>query len=232
MGEHLVLEGVYAGYGDTTILEDVSLALPKGSVWALLGRNGAGKSTLLSTILGRTTFKAGRIAYEDTDVSRLPIHLRARMGMGLVPQEREIFHSLSVEDNLQVCARPGEWNIEAVYELFPRLAQRRENLGNRLSGGEQQMLAFGRALIGNPSLLLLDEPLEGLAPAVADVLLDAILKLKSLGQFTIVLVEQHARVALEVTERAIVLNRGRISYLGQSADLLGDEELLTRLVSC
>ncbi|NYT69764.1 ABC transporter ATP-binding protein [Pusillimonas noertemannii] len=232
MGEHLVLEGVYAGYGDTTILEDVSLALPKGSVWALLGRNGAGKSTLLSTILGRTTFKAGRIAYEDTDVSRLPIHLRARMGMGLVPQEREIFHSLSVEDNLQVCARPGEWNIEAVYELFPRLAQRRENLGSRLSGGEQQMLAFGRALIGNPRLLLLDEPLEGLAPAVADVLLDAILKLKSLGQFTIVLVEQHATVALEVTERAIVLNRGRISYLGQSADLLDDEELLTSLVSC
>src|SRR5690606_2735081 len=205
----LVLEGVYAGYGDTTILEDVSLALPKGSVWALLGRNGAGKSTLLSTILGRTTFKAGRIAYEDTDVSRLPIHLRARMGMGLVPQEREIFHSLSVEDNLQVCARPGEWHIEAVYELFPRLAQRRENLGSRLSGGEQQMLALGRALIGNPRLLLLDEPLEGLAPAVADVLLDAILKLKSLGQFTIVLVEQHATVALEVTERAIVLNRGR-----------------------
>ena len=232
MGDHLVLENVYAGYGDTTVLEDISLTLRSGGVYALLGRNGAGKSTLLTTILGRTSFKSGTIVYEGGNIARLATHLRAGLGIGLVPQEREIFHSLSVEDNLRVSARPGDWDIDAVYELFPRLAERRSNFGNRLSGGEQQMLAFGRALIGNPKLLLLDEPLEGLAPAVADALLDVILKLKATGNFTIVLVEQHAIVALEATEYAIVLDRGKISYSGSGAKLLEDEALLTQLVSC
>ena len=232
MDKHLVFDDVCAGYGDTTILENVSLALRKGGTCALLGRNGAGKSTLLSTIMGLTTFKSGTIQYKNIDVDRVSTCRRSAMGIGYVPQEREIFHSLSVEDNLQVAVRAGEWNIGKVYELFPRLAQRRNNLGNRLSGGEQQMLAFGRALVGNPELLLLDEPLEGLAPAVADLLLDAIVKLTSLGEFTIILVEQHATVALEVTEHAIVLNRGKVSYSGLSATLLQDEQLLTKLVSC
>ncbi|HWK60811.1 MAG TPA: ABC transporter ATP-binding protein [Eoetvoesiella sp.] len=232
MDSHLRFEDVCAGYGDTTILENVSLDLRRGGACALLGRNGAGKSTLLSTVMGLNTFKSGSIRYGNADVSRMPPHRRSALGIGLVPQEREIFHSLSVEDNLRVAVRAGEWNVEKVYELFPRLAERRGNLGNRLSGGEQQMLAFGRALVGNPELLLLDEPLEGLAPAVADILLDAIVTLKSLGGFTIVLVEQHATVALEITEQAIVLNRGQVSYSGSSADLLKDEPLLTRLVSC
>lgn len=232
MDEHLIFEDVCAGYGDTTILENVSLTLGKGGTCALLGRNGAGKSTLLSSIMGLTTFKSGTIQYKNTDVSRMSTCRRSAIGIGFVPQEREIFHSLSVEDNLQVAVRAGEWNIAKVYELFPRLAERRNNLGNRLSGGEQQMLAFGRALVGNPELLLLDEPLEGLAPAVADILLDVIVKLTSLREFTIILVEQHATVALEVTEHAIVLNRGQVSYSGLSATLLQDEQLLTKLVSC
>jgi len=232
MDEHLVFDDVCAGYGDTTILENVSLTMRKGGTCALLGRNGAGKSTLLSTIMGLTTFKSGAIRYKNTDMPHLATCRRSAMGIGYVPQEREIFHSLSVEDNLQVALRAGEWNLGRVYELFPRLAQRRNNLGNRLSGGEQQMLAFGRALVGNPELLLLDEPLEGLAPAIADLLLDAIVQLSSSGEFTIVLVEQHATVALAITEHAIVLNRGQVSYSGLSAMLLRDEQLLTKLVSC
>jgi branched-chain amino acid transport system ATP-binding protein len=164
----IVLAGVRAGYGDTVVLENVSLVLTEGATLAVLGRNGVGKTTLLATIMGHTTLRAGSIRFGGVEVARLPAYRRARMGMGFVPQEREIFRSLSVEENLLVAARPGRWSLARVYDFFPALAERRRNGGNELSGGEQQMLAIGRALMGNPRLMLLDEPLEGLAPVIVD----------------------------------------------------------------
>jgi branched-chain amino acid transport system ATP-binding protein len=226
----LRLSGVRAGYGETVVLEDIGFGLLERGSLAVLGRNGVGKTTLLATLMGHTTFHAGAIEYRGRPIERLPAYERARLGIGYVPQEREIFPSLTVEENLSVAARPGRWNLERVYELFPAVAGRRGHMGNQISGGEQQMLAIGRALMGNPSLLLMDEPLEGLAPIIVDALLKSLARLIREESLTVVLVEQHAKLALEVTEHALVLNRGRISYLGASAELLADPASLTSLV--
>jgi branched-chain amino acid transport system ATP-binding protein len=211
-----VLDGVEAGYGETVILEDISLTVPPGGTLAVLGRNGVGKTTLLSTIVGRTRLRAGRIAFAGADISALPGYRRARLGIGFVPQEREMFRSLSVEENLVVAARPGKWSVPLVYDLFPQLAARRGSRSTQLSGGEQQMLAIGRALMGNPTMLLMDEPLEGLAPVIVDALLTALEGLKHEDNLALVLIEQHARIALEFAAAAIVLDRGRIVFSGAS----------------
>ena len=230
MSGGLVLDGVEAGYGETVVLEGISLDLPAGGSLAVLGRNGVGKTTLLATIMGHCGLRAGHISFAGKQVSGLPPHRRVSLGIGLVPQEREIFPSLTVEENLLVAARPGDWSVARVYDLFPSLAARRKNRGNHLSGGEQQMLAIGRALMGNPDLLLMDEPLEGLAPVIVDTLLGALAKLKTDGHLSLVLVEQHARLALEFTGEAIVLDRGAIVFSGQSQELLDTPQRLDALM--
>jgi len=230
MADALKLEGVRAGYGETVVLEDVAFALPERGALAVLGRNGVGKTTLLATIMGLTTFHAGAIEYRGAPVAGLPTHARNRLGIGYVPQARDIFPSLSVEENLTVAARSGRWDLARVYDLFPRLAERRSHRGNQISGGEQQMLAIGRALMGNPALLLMDEPLEGLAPIIVEMLLKAMERLIRDEALTVVLVEQSAKLALEVTSSALVLSRGRIVHRGPSAELLADPERLTALV--
>ena len=226
----LSLERVRAGYGETVVLEDVDLELPERGSLAVLGRNGVGKTTLLATIMGHTTFHAGQIRFQNGTVQHKPVYERCRLGIGYVPQERMIFPSLSVHENLDVARRPGRWTIEGVYDLFPRLGERRSAMGNQLSGGEQQMLAIGRALMGNPSLLLMDEPLEGLAPIIVESLLQSLKKLVSEHSLAIILVEQHAKIALQVTQTALVLNRGRVAYSGTSAELLADADRLTGLL--
>ncbi len=230
MSRALLLRDVRAGYGETVVLEDVALELPGRGALAVLGRNGVGKTTLLATIMGHTTFHSGSIEYQGRPIAGLPVYERCRLRIGLVPQAREIFPSLTVEENLAVAARPGRWTIERVYDLFPKLAERRGHWGNQISGGEQQMLAIGRALMGNPTLLLMDEPLEGLAPIIVEVLLQTVQRLIREDALAVVLVEQHAKVALEVTQSALVLNRGRVAYSGPSADLLADPQRLTSLV--
>ncbi|MFO1314588.1 MAG: ABC transporter ATP-binding protein [Burkholderiales bacterium] len=231
MPDLLRLQGVRAGYGATVVLEDVELALAERDSLAVLGRNGVGKTTLLGTIMGHTTLHAGTIEYAGNSMTRLPVHERARLGMGLVPQGRWIFPSLTVEENLTVATRRGPWTLERVYELFPRLAERRRHMGNHISGGEQQMLAIGRALMGNPALLLMDEPLEGLAPIIVDALLLVLHRLIGEESLTVVLVEQSARLALEVTERVMVLNRGRAVFCGPSAELRADPQRLANLIA-
>jgi branched-chain amino acid transport system ATP-binding protein len=226
----LSLSQVRAGYGETVILEDVDVELPARGSLAVLGRNGVGKTTLLATIMGHTTFHAGRIRFQDTEVQQKAVYERCRLGIGYVPQERMIFPSLTVHENLDVARRPGRWTLDAVYGLFPRLKERTAAFGNQLSGGEQQMLAIGRALMGNPSLLLLDEPLEGLAPIIIEALLSALKKLVADESLAIILVEQHAKIALQVTQTALVLNRGRVAHFGPSAELLADPQRLTSLV--
>ena len=230
MAEALRVAGVRAGYGETVVLEDIAFGLPERGSLAVLGRNGVGKTTLLATLMGHTTFHSGSIEYQGMPIERLAAYERSRLGIGYVPQEREIFPSLTVEENLTVAARPGGWTLERVYEFFPGVAQRRSHMGNQISGGEQQMLAIGRALMGNPSLLLMDEPLEGLAPIIVEALLKALQRLIREESLAVVLVEQHAKVALEVTQDALVLNRGRISYIGTSAELLADPQRLTSLI--
>jgi branched-chain amino acid transport system ATP-binding protein len=230
MAEWLALRQVSAGYGETVVLEDVSLSIAEGSTLALLGRNGVGKTTLLATIMGHTTLHGGSLALAGRDITRLPVHKRALAGFGYVPQEREIFPSLTVDENLTVAARPGRWDLARVFDLFPRLAERRRNMGNQLSGGEQQMLSVGRALMGNPSLLLLDEPLEGLAPVIVDSLIAAFHRLRQDDGLAIILVEQHARLALEFATHSIVLDRGKVVYDGASRALLDDAERLGELI--
>ena len=230
MSELLRIDALRAGYGQTVVLEDIALALPERGSLAVLGRNGVGKTTLLGTVMGHTTLHGGSIEFRGHSVARLPVYERSRLGMGFVPQGRWIFPSLSVHENLIVAERAGPWTLARVYELFPRLAERRTHMGNQISGGEQQMLAIGRALMGNPSLLLMDEPLEGLAPIIVDAILKVLQRLIREESLTVVLVEQSARLALEVTERAIVLNRGRIVYSGASAELLADPKRLADLI--
>ncbi len=230
MAELLRFSRVHAGYGPTVVLEDIDFAMEERSTLALLGRNGVGKTTLLATIMGLTTLHRGSIEYRGKPIVRLPVYDRSALGLGYVPQAREIFPSLTVEENLLVAERSGAWTLERVYELFPRLAQRRTHMGNQISGGEQQMLSIGRALMGNPQLLLMDEPFEGLAPAIVDSLIVSIRKLISEDALTVILVEQSAKLALELTARAMVLNRGRTIYDGTSAEWLADEKRLTELV--
>ena len=230
MGELLRMEEVWSGYGDAIVLEDVSLSLEEGGSLALLGRNGMGKTTLLATLVGAAHQSRGVIRFAGEDIVKIPGYRRARAGLGWVPQERDIFPSLSVEENLTVVARPGEWNLSRVYDAFPRLRERRTNMGNQLSGGEQQMLAMGRALMLNPRLLLLDEPLEGLAPLIAQELLGVITKMVSAGTMAVILVEQHAHQILPITRQAVVLERGRVAWHGPSETLSDDHALLDRLI--
>jgi len=228
--EGLVIDGVEAGYGETVVLEGISLDVAPGATLALLGRNGVGKTTLLATIMGHTVLRAGHIRFAGRDVGALPPYQRARLGIGLVPQEREVFPSLTVEENLLVAAQPGSWSLARIYDLFPPLASRRTNRGNHLSGGEQQMLAIGRALIGNPALLLMDEPLEGLAPVIVDTLLAALGLVRREDHLGLLLVEQHARLALEFAENAIILDRGAIVFRGPSRELIDAPERLEALM--
>ncbi|HJV81769.1 ABC transporter ATP-binding protein [Noviherbaspirillum sp.] len=231
MAELLALENVTAGYGDSVVLEDISLAMQEGDSLALLGRNGVGKTSLLVTLMGLTQMHHGRIRWQGSDIARVPTHARAHAGLGWVPQERFMFPSLTVEEHLTVVARQGEWTVPKVYEIFPRLKERRANLGNQLSGGEQQMLAIARALMVNPKLLLLDEPMEGLAPIIVQELMRVIRKLVLDGGMAAIVVEQHARLALSLTKRAMVLDRGRIVYRSDSESLMKDPETLNRLVA-
>ena len=231
MAESLLsLSDIRAGYGAGIVLDGVSFELPEHGSLAVLGRNGVGKSTLILTIMGYTQVGRGRILWRGEDITGYAPHRRARAGIGWVAQEREIFSTLTVEENLTVASREGRWDLAAVYDLLPRLAERRRNFGNQLSGGEQQMLAIARALMTNPALLLLDEPLEGLAPIVVEELAAAIRRMTSESGDAFILVEQHADVALSLTQSALVLERGRIVYAGPSAKLLADHAALDRLV--
>jgi branched-chain amino acid transport system ATP-binding protein len=223
----LEVKGVRAGYGEAVVLDGVSLEVPDDGSLAVLGRNGVGKSTLLMTIMGFTRLHQGSIFLDGKEITAFPPHRRAQLGIGWVAQEREVFPSLSVEENLTVAARPGRWGLGKVYELFPRLRERKANMGNQLSGGEQQMLAIARALMTNPRLLLLDEPLEGLAPIIVEELAGALDRMEGTAR---VLVEQHTEIALGLTQDAVVVERGRIVHRARSAEFARDAETLERLV--
>lgn len=231
MAKLLCVEHVTAGYGDSIILEDVSLDLDEAGSLALLGRNGVGKTTLLLTLMGLTRVNKGTLKWQGADVTRLPTFRRAHAGLGWVPQERFVFPSLTVEEHLTVVARPGAWTPDRVYRMFPQLRERKRNLGNQLSGGEQQMVAIARALMTNPRLLLLDEPMEGLAPIIVQDLMRLIGELVRAREFAVIVVEQHARLALQLTQQAMVLDRGRVVHRSSSAELLGDSTTLDRLVA-
>jgi len=228
--EGLVLTNVRAGYGETVVIDEISFTLKPGATLALLGRNGVGKTTLFSTIMGHTTMHGGSIRFNGEEIGRLPPYRRALMGLALVPQEREIFKSLTVEENLVVAERAGRWSLQRVYEFFPSLAGRRKNRGDQLSGGEQQMLAIGRALMGNPAFILMDEPMEGLAPVIVDAVLDGLERLKKEGDTALMLVEQHARLALDFADDTMVLDRGRIVFSGPSWQLAAEPEKMSALL--
>ncbi|KDP88589.1 ABC transporter ATP-binding protein [Cupriavidus sp. SK-3] len=231
MTELLRAEGVCAGYGEAVVIDGIDLTLRAGESLALLGRNGVGKSTLLMTLMGLTRLRRGSLRWQGRDLSRLAAHQRAAAGLGWVPQERCMFPSLTVEEHLTAVARPGFWNVARVYEIFPRLQERQGNLGNQLSGGEQQMLAIGRALMVNPILLLLDEPMEGLAPIIVQELQNVIRRLIDEGGMAVIVVEQHARLALGMTRRAMVLDRGKVVHASTSTELLADKVTLDRLLT-
>jgi branched-chain amino acid transport system ATP-binding protein len=226
----LELDDVSAGYGETVVLERIRLALEDGETLSVIGRNGVGKTTLVATIMGHTSLHGGRLRLHGIDIGKLYTYRRAQAGLGYVPQEREIFPSLTVRENLEVAARPGRWTRDEVFALFPKLAARRDNRGNQLSGGEQQMLAIGRALIGNPSVLLMDEPSEGLAPVIVEELMRVVKQLAQSDGLTLVLVEQNSRLALDVSARTVVMDRGRIVYDGPSETLKHDAARLDQLI--
>jgi branched-chain amino acid transport system ATP-binding protein len=225
MPDLLQLANVSAGYGRTVILEDGTLSVARGAALAVLGRNGVGKTTLIRTIAGHTTLHAGRMQFDGRDITRMAAWQRARLGIAYVPQEREIFPSLTVLENITVGAREGHWTIERIFELFPALAERRANFGNHLSGGEQQMLAIARALALQPVLMLLDEPFEGLAPTIVEKLIAVFAELRRSG-LSMVLAEQHARLALSMTDEALALIRGRVVLQRPSRTLLEEPEML------
>ena len=231
MAELLRVSGLKSGYGEAVVVQGVDLVLEQGRSLALLGRNGTGKTTLLNTLVGATRRHAGRIVLDGDDISTWPSHRRAHAGIGWVPQERCIFKSLSVEENLSAVVRPGPWTLARAYEMFPRLAERRANLGNQLSGGEQQMLAFARALVLNPKLLLLDEPLEGLAPIIVEELLRSIARVVRDEGMSAIIVEQNPKLILPITQRAVVLDRGRVVHEGDSAALLAEPQRLENWLS-
>lgn len=226
----LAVDDLVAGYGATVVLDGLSFELPEGGTLAVLGRNGVGKTTLLATLMGFTNRHRGTVRFAEQAIETMASHRRNRLGLGYVPQEREIFPSLSVEENLLVAARQGGWAFDAIYDLFPSLKERRHNSGNRLSGGEQQMLAVARALVGAPKLLLLDEPTEGLAPIVVDALSDALARIRDERGLSIILVEQRVDLALSFARDAIVLDRGRIVWRGSCAALQADDETKHRLL--
>jgi branched-chain amino acid transport system ATP-binding protein len=230
MAELLKVDSLSAGYGEAVVLQGVSLALDEGETLALLGRNGTGKTTLINTLAGATRQHGGTITLGGVALHKLPPHQRAAAGIGWVPQERNIFKSLTVHENLTAVARPGKWTPDGVYAMFPRLAERKTNLGTQLSGGEQQMLAMGRALVVNPRLLLLDEPLEGLAPIVVEELLRAIRRITREEGLSAIIVEQHPQAILAVSDRAIVLDRGTVVHSGTAEALRDAPELLDHLL--
>ncbi|MDP2255036.1 MAG: ABC transporter ATP-binding protein [Polaromonas sp.] len=230
MAELLKVENLRAGYGEAVVLQDVSLSLDEGQTLALLGRNGTGKTTLINTLAGATRQHGGSITLGGIALHKLPSHERAAAGIGWVPQERNIFKSLTVHENLTAVARPGKWNPDRVYAMFPRLAERKTNLGTQLSGGEQQMLAVGRALVLNPKLLLLDEPLEGLAPIIVEELLRAIARITRDEGLSAIIVEQHPQAILAISHRAVVLDHGTVVHSGGAEDLREQPELLDRLL--
>jgi branched-chain amino acid transport system ATP-binding protein len=226
MRELLSIEQLSAGYGEAVVLSGISLAVAEGQSLALLGRNGMGKTTLINTIVGVTRYFSGKIALDGRDITRLRPDQRAHAGIGWVPQERNIFKSLTVHENLTAIARPGRWTTDKVYELFPRLGERRQNLGNQLSGGEQQMLAVARALVLNPRVMLLDEPLEGLAPILVEELLKALHRVIRDEGMSAILVEQNAKKILGVTDHAVIIERGAVVHAAASATLLHDRAAL------
>jgi len=228
MAELLQVRGLRSGYGEAVVVQGVDLDLPKGQSLALLGRNGTGKTTFMNSLIGVTRRHAGTILLAGRDITALPPHARAAAGIGWVPQERNIFKSLSVDENLTAVARPGPWTPRRVYEMFPRLEERKANLGNQLSGGEQQMLAVARALVLNPKLLLLDEPLEGLAPIIVQELLRSIERLVLHEGLSAIIVEQNPKQILTITHDAIVLDRGQVVHAAPSQRLLADREQLDR----
>lgn len=230
MSDILEIKNVTAGYGESIVLEDISLTLNEGSGLALLGRNGTGKSTLIQTIMGFTDLRGGSIFWKGKDITRLKPYQRARLGLGWVPQERDIFTSLTVEENLTTVARPGPWDTAKIYQFFPRLNERKDNRGNQLSGGEQQMLAIARTLMTNPSMLLLDEPLEGLAPIIVEEIIAAISDMMETSKLTTILVEQHADTVLAMTDNAIILERGRIAHRAPADELRNDQVTLDRYI--
>ncbi|CAN1548198.1 LivF ABC-type branched-chain amino acid transport systems, ATPase component [Rhabdaerophilaceae bacterium] len=228
MTDLLSIEGMSSGYGSAVVLHDIALSLGEGQSLALLGRNGVGKTTLVNTIIGVTRHHGGTIRLAGQVISGRSPEARAHLGIGWVPQERNIFRSLTVTENLTAVAKPGRWTPERVFQLFPRLSERKANLGNQLSGGEQQMLAIGRALVLNPKLLLLDEPTEGLAPIIVEELLAALQKLLTNEGLAAIVIEQHARKILGLTDKAVILERGRVVHSGTSAALRQDTATLER----
>ena len=230
MTELLKVENLSAGYGEAVVLNNISLSLEEGKTLALLGRNGTGKTTLINTLAGATRQHCGSILLGGAVLHKLPSHERAGAGIGWVPQERNIFKSLTVDENLTAVARPGAWIPERVYAMFPRLAERKTNLGTQLSGGEQQMLAVGRALVLNPKLLLLDEPLEGLAPIIVEELLRAIRRITREEGLSAIIVEQHPQAILAISDSAVVLDRGTVVYSGTAQELREQPEVLERLL--
>ena len=226
MSDILRIEGLSAGYGEAIVLSGIDLSVAEGEALAVLGRNGMGKTTLINSIVGVTRQFGGRILLDGKDIIHMPPERRAHSGIGWVPQERNIFRSLTVEENLTAVARPGPWTLKKIYEFFPRLEERRGNLGNALSGGEQQMLAIGRALILNPRIVLLDEPLEGLAPIIIDELLKALRQIVREEGLSAILVEQNAKKILGITDRVVILARGMVAYSGDSASLKDNQALL------
>ncbi len=226
----LQLDRVSAGYGETVVIEDIDLALAPGETLSIIGRNGVGKTTLLATLMGHNTLHGGDVRLHGATIARLAPHRRNWAGLGYVPQEREIFPSLTLRENLEVAARAGAWTLDKVFALFPRLAERQANRGNQLSGGEQQMLAIARALVGNPSVVLMDEPSEGLAPVIVEELSRAVKRLAATEGLAMIVVEQNTRLALDLSPRTAVMDRGRIVYDGPSAELRRDAEKLHRLI--